>query len=559
MGYRLVRGLAVALSAWLVAAPSAYAQGRGSRPDAAARTVALSHLRGCDGYGELTRTEDGMSTNGTWLRAAPNHFRAKVSFSSVGLRHCDSAIEWLDEQYPQYTERKVSLLQGRAVHRLVAKDPAGAIKDLDAARALSAGLTDAYFDRSLGLNNDFIRAFALIDLGDREAGESLAMETWARRPLSRGATLCALTILGPEGSEQRIDTLLTALARIEPRLSSLIFIDKFETGRFSEALDIADELRPPLTVHNQSYDFRTTLTNAETDRDAAALFDLGVSYRKAYALTALGRPDEARAVLAKAQEDLDLAMTPPNPVADDADNRELTNFAVRSQGNLTIKTGAADIARDWSALISARRFASTGQEQDAKRILDSYAGLPPTYAVLDILSLISPEERGDMEKTIPKDRLELPDRDAAALFARLMDTETYDLAVNRAKPALFSTKEAAERGYCQETGESYVVLRTICYLTDDGTPAVAEDHAVMRAAQAMAAEGVKRFSIQSRRDIRHQIVSTYYSVPTGVFEAGFESRLEIRAVEDDEACWRCLNVDEVLEQFKPIYLDAKEP
>ncbi len=112
---------------------------------------------------------------------------AKRKFGAAGVAACDAVLS--GDKAESNVERRLKLLSGRAIHRIEAKDHAGAIADMAAARgeARAAGLMDdVYFRRSKGLSFDQIEAAALFrqrkfaeanavsTAGVREAGHALA-------------------------------------------------------------------------------------------------------------------------------------------------------------------------------------------------------------------------------------------------------------------------------------------------------------------------------------------------------------------------------------------------
>lgn len=188
-----------------------------------AEQIANQTMASCDGLG-------------TRVREAPD--------SRLGVANCTAALASLSETRPDNWTRKISILQSRALHRLVEKDPQGALADLEEADK-SVAAQDNYYQRSLGLNTQFIRALALSKSDRLSEAEQLALRAQALRPYSRDAALAALLVVSLDGDQSVIDNLLTQMARVHPNLSDLPFKNYFETGRFEQALAIAEGVRPP--------------------------------------------------------------------------------------------------------------------------------------------------------------------------------------------------------------------------------------------------------------------------------------------------------------------------
>jgi len=173
-------------------------------------------LRNCDGFGgvsaggdDIIRPQRSMDTLG----------RVEPSFEH-SIEYCDRALLVLDA-YPQYWLRRVSILQSRALHRLIASDATGALTDLDAADALVPQPLDADYARSLGINAKLIRALALQMQGHDAQATALVTEAIEQRPYNRSVLIAALIISGPDAKRERILPLLGALARLDPRWASM--------------------------------------------------------------------------------------------------------------------------------------------------------------------------------------------------------------------------------------------------------------------------------------------------------------------------------------------------
>lgn len=173
-------------------------------------------FRNCDGLGGASRSGDGILRPGRSVDALG---RMQPSWEH-SVAYCDRALANIEQNFPQYWQRRVSLLQSRAIHHLIAGDTSSAVTDLNAADAAVATPDDDYA-RTLGVNSKLIRAMALVLSGDREAGETLALEARAARPYSRAALLAALMVLAPHGERARIDVLMEELLRLDPRAETM--------------------------------------------------------------------------------------------------------------------------------------------------------------------------------------------------------------------------------------------------------------------------------------------------------------------------------------------------
>lgn len=192
----------------------------------------------CDGYGAPAASGDGMTKIAIRFLVRPggDTSRTTPAFGINGIGACGAALQDLEAKYPQFWMRRVSLLRARAIHRLALNDAAGALRDLDAAKAAEgAGVDDVLAQRSLGLGVDFVRALALRRSGQPDAGRSLAFATWAMRPWNRETTQAALIAIGGDAPPDQIERLLRAEAQINPLATAQLFSEYFERGRFADA------------------------------------------------------------------------------------------------------------------------------------------------------------------------------------------------------------------------------------------------------------------------------------------------------------------------------------
>jgi hypothetical protein len=85
---------------------------------------------------------------------------------------------------------------------------------------------------------------------------------------------------------------------------------------------------------------------------------------------------------------------------------------------------------------------------------------------------------------------------------------------------------------------------------------MAEEQAILRAADRAIAKGAVSFVIERRMDIRYSVTTTQYGMALGTYDDGYESRLDVRffkAGEPGADCWRCLKAADVRSNLAPIY------
>jgi hypothetical protein len=101
---------------------------------------------------------------------------SKRKFGEAGVAACTGILE--GDKAEGNAVRRVPLILARALHRIEAKDYAGAVRDVEIARAeaKAGGLAgDPYFERSTGLSFNRIEGEARIRMGDVAGARSVSM------------------------------------------------------------------------------------------------------------------------------------------------------------------------------------------------------------------------------------------------------------------------------------------------------------------------------------------------------------------------------------------------
>ena len=285
---------------------------------AEARTVMFEH---CDGYGTPTSDGDGMTKEATvlfgligTLGSAGNTRRSTPVLGEQGIQNCDQALgdarltdkHWL---------RRASLLRARAVHNLALGRPDEALADLDRATAAVRTPDDPFIKRSIVLGIRFVRGAALAMKGNHSDATKIVGEIETARPFDRRVGLASIAVLGDDRSVFDGLTLAQSLARLDPRVTGLMYTDSFNRADFKTVV----ELYPHIKAFTRTGDIGVSravekIQDAVSDREEIK-FGAESAGRLAYAFAALGRMDEARSVLSKARNDLKNATPAPIPNA----------------------------------------------------------------------------------------------------------------------------------------------------------------------------------------------------------------------------------------------------
>lgn len=547
--------LAALAVTWTVGASAQEQPADGGKPEAG---VSRDDFFACDGFGPMTRLGDGMTeeASGFFVTGGGDRVRSFLP-SGDPIGACTRVVDLSATEFPNQWMRRVSLLQSRALHRLNERDFDGALADLDLADQAALEPADPFYRRSLNINTNLIRAFVLIENGHRDAGETLAMETWARRPYSREVTIMALMVVGQDGEAQNIETLINGLSRLDPRYSDFPFFYHFNSGRFEQALAYHSGVVVVPPIQTEVPSARVQIMEDDMLRARNEVFWLEMNGRRAYALAALGRLDEARAALAEADVHLANATPPPEPPDRDVSRQEQYERSARLASNRFIETNAPPLRDAWAAIVAARIAAAEGRLEEARSALPGLQARQAGYAMVELLEATGADDQTvlAMRRQVVVENLEFPLRTVPRFLGMLLDGETRTRAASQmdALSAVFALGTHG-RGGCSER-RPHDGTRRVCYAGVEATLAVTEERALLRAAARAADEG-GRFRIDRRNDIRHSVINTSYGIAMSESQMGFETVLFIRSIPAGEECPRCIVISEVEAALSDVYAQA---
>lgn len=564
--------LAAALAVALMAPGAALA--------ADAKKPSRSVFSDCDGYGAPTGSGDGMTEMAfTWgifrpeLASGGNTLQTKVTVGAAGLTACDAALTHPD-LLPKYWLRRASLLRARAVHELAVNKPDAALADLDEVDAIGKAQGDAFYRRSVIVGANYVRAYALREKGDAAAGEALVLKTLAERPYNKESTLAARLALGSGENRASTREAGEAVARMSPRIIDPVYLEAFDEGRFQDVIDLFDQLQPPKKPpQNLQYDFEFQKLAYENEA-RAEYFKAVRTGNYAYALAATGHADEGRAAIQKARDRLAEASKPPEPKLGRNGKPKKPNWLDEYHVKLmaSVAKDANEALDGWSRAIDLRVQA----ESDPTAAFDAFSVGKPIKGragadILETIRLKSPPASRDATPSFieawNKD-LEKDDEKPAEWLTTLMQTlpkpEVADQAppYREAKRPFLSMKgsynDLAAEGYREDTDEKGVT--TIRVRTLEGSQAVIEEMAVLRAAELALAAGKKGFIVVDRRDTRHSIASTYYGMVMNTTPDGSSTELDVIFVDPEalpagyeHAGWRVVDAAAARAALAPIY------
>ncbi|MDQ0465802.1 hypothetical protein QO010_003594 [Caulobacter ginsengisoli] len=540
----------------------------------------------CDGYGMPASGGDGMTSYANiWGIFNPPGYgttaKADTNRGTAGIAACDAALA--DEHLlPAYWRRKVNLLQARALHRLEKGDAKGALADLDLADAAIADRADPFFARSQGISLGLVRAYAQGLNGDQAGSEALAMRLLSQRPYSRQAPFSALIAIGEDGDPKLLEILDRATARLQPSSIDGLYKRMIGEGRWAEAIPLYGQLAAPKTRQRFAYG-GTVLEYDTVDILNTNLFwiDRGGSY--AYALATQGRGAEARAALAAVRARFEAALVRDPPLLAEKKPKKSQIAAaaskVRQQDALAVR-GAAQL-NSWTSLVERRVKIDEG---GAGAVVDTLVKEPPPRNVIgrEFMTALAVRLKAD-PKTLPETLqvvaaatppptppipavIKSRRGGVASLFETLPTAETAEHLPNY-KKAGSGIWTGDESGFTDVkvapalTSEYGPDVATVKFRSMQTNPAVAEEMALLRAADLALQAGKSGLIILARADVEHTLNSTYYGSVVRSDPTGFSTELSVVFVDKANlperfkgAEWRVIDARAAYDALAPIYV-----
>jgi hypothetical protein len=586
--------------AWAVLGAAAVATWAGAPParaDSAWTQTPLSAFSACDGFGMPSSGGDGMTNYAmVWGIFNPPGYgttaRGDSAQSAAGIASCDAALA--DSHLKaDYWMRRVNLLKARALHRLETGDAAGALNDLELARQAVQDGSDPFYQRSLGLGLDFVRAYALRRTGDVDGGAKLAREAWRQRPWTRLSGYAALIALGSSAEDPENRPLMQGLARLQPALLNDMFARAFETGQWSEVVDLYPQQLTPLRRRSAGYGGSVFETDY-LDRVEEEIFWASRSGGEAFALASLGRAEEARAALAAAQSRLTKALEPPEPPpplpeppanarsfknqpTPEIDKRKRAEAETRYRDRLAENTRISARARPaldvWTKLVERRIAMDTAPVADLLAGL-STSPLPRGSAGLSMVRALEARATAAdrpalaaLHKQLDVAPAPRPEMGVSEFFRALPDAETQG-RLTPYKQRSYNFWTGSDNGFTVKAVTSTDGLGlndegviSVSFRGVESPAAVVEELALLQAADLARGKGLKGFIIVRRYDIRHTISTTQYGMVLRSDPAGYETQFYIVPVDPLNlparyrgSPWRVIDADTVWNALSPIYV-----
>jgi tetratricopeptide (TPR) repeat protein len=475
----------------------------------------------------------------------------------VALSACDTLLALPpNNDYPW--DDRARLLQARAAHLIGLEAHDVALEMLAESDALGAAKSDGLFQSGVGVGNMMLRAYALGQQGKKE--EALA-EVARGRDIRKHATAIDRTFSRIEHNlHNDIDRMLddnAAKIKWQPNLMRFLLPLYVWRGRLESATPIVDEVSTVDPKPVGGWTLSGTVSASKQLSD-----DVDLQMLRAYVWATLGNVDKAQSIIVGARNDIaEFVGQRPAIVQGKKPNKS----AVRDYENRVIEgTSVSALITRWEAAIKLR---SETQAKSAEELFSQAEGLDilGLSAGLDILRNLkfeNPKDEADLAKAIAKYDTEIANSilklSIADLWPLVPEAE-YLNEVPKFGGAGDGIIFGRENGFSQAK-EKDSDIRTIRFGTTSGSGPMAEELALVAAAQYAQKEGKDSFILLARRVIKRTTTVSGYYVSTYTLDSGYESQVRVVLLDSNNlpAEWadkssRLISVKQVLEDIQPRY------
>lgn len=345
----------------------------------------------CDGFLAPKGDADNISNTQMLFGLATGaaEFR-RIGHVEIGQRGLDSCYRALADPrlLGSMPLRQAHLLQSQAVHAIGQREFSLALHLLDQSDRVGGGVPGPWFARSLGVANQAVRAYALIQ-ADRhdEAREMIAAMRAAGRWSSSIDRLAYALQMQLDGDFSARSTALRGMLPLNPTMAQPLFKSEFIQGNFAAAL----ETYPAITLV------------APQSQQNAPNVGLGTIERKnliernsllamaAYARAALGQGEEARSMIAGALAQIAPSLVPPSARSNGRPARQ--EDIRRFEMELPTYTQVWTSLEHWQQAVELRIAAGTMGDADLQQAIAAgrLDELPLQADLLGLLAAASPD------------------------------------------------------------------------------------------------------------------------------------------------------------------------
>lgn len=506
---------------------------------------------GCDGLRKPKRSDDGMRGEAT----IQSWGFGNTSNPQMTIQSCNRAID-SGKLLPEQTLRQAHIYRARAAAKLELGDLDGALADLDTADAAGKAYEgDFFYERSMGVSIDLIRAIVLNDIGKRDEALALADAALLRRPYSLAVQRVGTLLRAGNDGTPGDAAIWRNLSQIDPATRGLSANLAATPNDFGALAASAGE---PVVTMPAAPDIDKLMLNGG---NVTALFSewlapVNSAMRTAYALAAAGDAEGARRWMGAT----DAALTPA-PVEEGKKPDVLLNML-----NSTARSGGYD---PMVSLVDARIALSEGRLADAAAALNGkdYRSTPVTD---EFYAAYAAANAGGAAPELPPlgEKLERKSPKLAALAGDLLmrpESERKLINYQQSRPNIlgalvggaFSLGTSLLGGIPRTAGfkeaENADGSIKVEYTGNTTSGAVVQEMTLLRAAEVAQAAGKSHFHIVGRSDFQRYLTMTQYGVERSRTLNGYKTELTITMLDSGEGQPQAIDAVSIIDNLGPIY------
>lgn len=522
----------------------------------------------CDGLKKPKRSDDGMRGEATF----PAYRFGGRDEPSRTLAACNRALE-SGKLRPEQTLRQAHVMRARAAAKLQLGDAAGALADLDAAQAAGTAYAgDFFYDRSMGVSIDLLRALALNETGERDAALTLAQDAAAKRPFSLEVQRAAAMLRAANGDNPSDGTIWHHVNRIDPATRGLSSQLASKPGDLAA---LAASAGTPAVVMPKAPSMQAIMASNGNVTQLLSEWSAPVNgaMTKAYALAANGQPNAARDWVEATRAALAAAEPAQSDAKSDDDD---TKNAAPSGGLVGLlvqmaRTGGFD---PMAELIDARIAISEGRLSDAAAALDgkqlrstpvteefhaAYAAARDAGAAdAPALPALTPAaERGQARLAgMAGNLLIRPESQRKLIDYKKSRPDILGAVVG----AAFSMGTTLLGGIDRTSGFRSTPnddgSMKVEYTGNTTSGPVVQEMTLLRAAEVAREAGKTHFHIVARNDYQRYLTQTMNGVPMEQTLTGYKTELTIRLLGEGDSEADALDAVTVIDALGPVYYES---
>ncbi len=515
----------------------------------------------CDGLKKPKSSDDGMRGEATF----PSYRFSGRDAPSQTLAACDRVLE-SGKLLPEQTLRRAHVMRARAAAKLELGDAAGALADIDAAQeAGKAYAGDFFYDRSMGVSLDLLRALALNETGERKAALALAEAAAAKRTYALEVQRVAGMLRAANGDKPADPTIWQGLARIDPATRGIFSQLASQSGDLAE---LAASAGAPSVAMPEAPSLNAMMANGGNIAPLLSEWSAPVrgAMTKAYALAAHGQPAAARAWVEATRAALDAAGPAGNSQAEEGKQ------APKDIVTLLVEMARAEHFKPLADLVDARIAIAEGRLADAAAALQGkqLRATPVTeefhaaYAAARSASALSAPDLPPLGPAAKRGPARLSGMADDLLIRPESQRKLIDY--EKSRPNILGALVGA--AFSMGTTLLGGIDRTAGFRStpnDDGSikveytgnttsGPVVQEMTLLRAAELAREAGKSHFHVVGRNDYQRYLTQTMNGVPMNRTLTGYKTELTIRLLGEGEA--DALDAVAVIDALGPVYYES---